>query len=141
MYENTIKMKVEEGRRVGKNPWCCSDYVEGVAYDILNAEGDYPQETMKESRTRWCEEGVITKEELEQDEIDDRKRKECNIMRRIKHALQELSAYTKINEYSPGFLEEPMPMERHHKEDILIALEIVKEKLYKRHNGFEIEEY
>ncbi len=132
MYEETIKMKVKEGRRVGKNPWCCSDYVEGVVYDILNAEGDYPQETMKESRTRWCEEGIITKEELEQDEIDDIKWKESRIMWAVEKALQELGAYIKTNKYSSGFIEEPMPMERYHKEDILTAFEIVKEKLQRK---------
>ena len=46
-----INRLVEEGRRVKKNPWCCSQDYEFWAYQILNQwpnSDKYPQETMKE---------------------------------------------------------------------------------------------
>ena len=75
-FNDEVERRVVEGIRVGKNPWCCSDYVENEAYRRLNHQSSpmesYPQETFWESQERWCMEGVITEERLREIKDQDR---------------------------------------------------------------------
>ena len=50
-----IDRLVEEGKRINKNPWCCSFTYETCANNILSAIygiRSFPQETMDETRAR-----------------------------------------------------------------------------------------
>ena len=81
-FNDEVEIRVAEGRRVGKNPWCCSAYVEYEAYRRLNRQTSpresYPQETFWESQKRWCKEGVITKERLKEIKDQDKRfKKNC----------------------------------------------------------------
>lgn len=49
-----IKVLVDEGLRVGKAPWCACSVHEEYAYNILNRQGKYPQESAEETIKR-CE--------------------------------------------------------------------------------------
>lgn len=88
-----VSNRVREGLRVGKNPWCCSMYIEDRAYAILNAGGVYPQETYMESQRRWCEEGVITKNQLKEIERELKEQKEKTLVSNVRSALDNLIAY------------------------------------------------
>lgn len=50
--EALVAHLVEEGRRVGRTPWCCSLTAEMEAYTRLNRFGCYSQETMAETVAR-----------------------------------------------------------------------------------------
>ena len=83
-------MKVEEGKRVGKNPWCCSGDIERRAYARLNTRWpqiDYPQESFWESYDRWLKEGVITQEEYDKAKEGEHRDKYLNKLFKIKDAL------------------------------------------------------
>ena len=52
-YEAIIQRLVDEGRRVGKAPWCCSDYAEhDAAIRLEYGYGITEQETMEETKSR-----------------------------------------------------------------------------------------
>jgi hypothetical protein len=51
---------VEEGRRVGKAPWCCSSVIEDRVADALAAEGISERETAEETIARRKAENHLT---------------------------------------------------------------------------------
>ncbi len=65
--QEVVNLLVEEGRRIGKAPWCADGPCALTAYCILNSgsKEEYPRETYLESQKRYCEEGVITQEEYQ----------------------------------------------------------------------------
>lgn len=59
------KKLAKEGKRIGKNPWCCDGWIEKLARDLLFIEGIAGQETMEETKTRRAiENRFITKEQV-----------------------------------------------------------------------------
>jgi len=94
-FDNEVEIRVAEGRRVGKNPWCCSACVEEEAYRRLNWQTSpresYPQETFLESQERWCGEGVITKERLKEIKDQGKTDKKAYLLLSAMGALRELA--------------------------------------------------
>jgi len=81
---------VEEGKRVGKNPWCASACYEAAAYERLNTRWpriDYPQESFWESYGRWLKEGRITQEKYDKAKRDEDRHKRMDELFEIRNAL------------------------------------------------------
>ena len=51
-FDKIVKSNVNEGKRVGKNPWCCDSRIECASYEILNRSGSYLQENADETIAR-----------------------------------------------------------------------------------------
>jgi hypothetical protein len=51
-YDKWVKKLVKEGKRIGKTPWSCDIIAEHKTFEVLNAMGNYPQETMEETCKR-----------------------------------------------------------------------------------------
>jgi ABC-type amino acid transport substrate-binding protein len=96
------KAKLEEGKRIGKTPWCASGNVEAYLYNYLNPPGDreqYPQETYHEAQLRYVEEGEITQEEYEERMRKDLEFQHWQLRNIADNALKKMKEVGILDEY------------------------------------------
>ncbi len=115
-YQEIIESNVEEGRRIGKNPWCASAECEDSAYAILNGyppyigEIKYPQEKSNDTILRRFRESGKSKKEVQTKkkelEREDREWKISCLYSSAREALNDLQKEGLYDEFMRKWLKD-----------------------------------
>lgn len=101
-----LKAKLIDGVRIGKNPWCASDFIEYQSSSLLdNYFGITEQETYDEAQLRFVKEGLTTQDEYDQRMKEDLEWKHGSYINGAISGIRHVIKFGRIDQFITKILE------------------------------------